>query len=356
MTSRERIKAVFGHVQPDRTPIFEYILLSPVADVILGRAYAGEPDYWCGLLKEKGWEDAVKQIALDRLELACILGHDMMWVPPNPLPTDTVGFSFPSSEDLADDPVGVQTRRNERYAEKPRGPRDDTLLVYRILKNQMQQRGIDLPILADAVEHGIWTDVNLMATMVLAPEVAHRHFELATERSLASIERYTSLGLDAIIIGGDFAGNTLLISPEAYEEFIVPQLRILSRRIHEAGTYAINASDGNLWPVIDDFLLSSKVDGYLEIDQYAGMDLRKLKHRYGDKITFLGNLDCGNLLSFGTSDQIRRHVIECLEAGMGNGGHIFCASNAIVKSIPLSNYLTVINTYREVFSLPKIAF
>jgi len=155
-------------------------------------------------------------------------------------------------------------------------------------------------------------------------------------------------------VGGDFAGNRPLISPAMYREFIMPEVRTVARRIHQAGRWAVNASDGDLWSVIDDFLLGCEVDGYLEIDLHAGMDLRRLKELYGDRVTFFGNLDCGNTLSFGSRDDVRRHTIECLEAGAGNGGHILCASNAITESVPLGNYLAMIAAYREVFGLPPL--
>jgi len=116
----------------------------------------------------------------------------------------------------------------------------------------MEQAGLDLPILAPAYAHGVWTDTVLMQAMVLAPEFARRHFALATERALASVEKYIELGIEMIGVGGDFAGNRgPLISPQLYREFIVPEVRKLSQRIHKAGKIAVNASDGNLWPVID---------------------------------------------------------------------------------------------------------
>jgi uroporphyrinogen-III decarboxylase len=107
--------------------------------------------------------------------------------------------------------------------------------------------------------------------------------------------------------------------------------------------------------VIDDFLLGCQVDGYLEIDYHAGMDLRRLKTTYGNRTTLLGNLDCGNILSLGTPAEVKRHVIECLEAGWGAGGHILCASNAITASVPLTNYLALVSAYRERFGLPAFS-
>ena len=66
----------------------------------------------------------------------------------------------------------------------------------------MQQRSADLPILAPAYVHGVWTDTDLMETMLLAPNVAHRHFSLATERALLanaeSIERVATSGYAVI--------------------------------------------------------------------------------------------------------------------------------------------------------------
>jgi uroporphyrinogen decarboxylase len=121
------------------------------------------------------------------------------------------------------------------------------------------------------------------------------------------------------------------------------------------GRWAVNASDGDLWPVIEDFLVGCEVDGYLEIDLFAGMDLSTLKERYGDRVTFFGNLDCGNMLTYGTPESIRRDTIRCLEAGQGAGGHILCASNAITASVPVENYLAVVRAYREFFGLPELA-
>lgn len=117
---------------------------------------------------------------------------------------------------------------------------------------------------------------------------------------------------------------------------------------------AVNASDGNLWSVIEDFLTGCEVDGYLEIDSAAGMDLRRLKAAYGQRITFYGSLDCGNLLSFASPAEVCRHTLDCLDAGKGNGGHILCASNAITSSVSLENYLAVVAAYRDVFGLPAL--
>ncbi|MBM4033168.1 MAG: hypothetical protein FJ291_15490 [Planctomycetes bacterium] len=371
MTSRQRIEAALRHEEPDRTPFFEYVLLSPLADRFLGRRYAGDPANWAACVEARGWEGAVRQNAIDRLDLAELLGHDMLYATPNPMPQrqeppeggttnrrppegGTTSGRPPEGGTTNEDPVERVRLRNARAAAADPAPHADSLRVYVELKEEMRRRGLDLPILAPAYAHGVWTDVDLMQTMLLAPEVAHEHFAQATRRSLAAVERYVALGLDQVGVGGDFAGNRPLISPDAYRAFIVPEVRKVARRVHEAGLWAVNASDGNLWPVIEDFLFGCEVDGYLEIDLHAGMGLRRLKAAYGDRIAFFGNLDCGNILSFGSPAAVRRHVIECLEAGMGRGGHVLCASNAITASVPFENYLALLAAYRGFFALPPL--
>jgi uroporphyrinogen-III decarboxylase len=171
-------------------------------------------------------------------------------------------------------------------------------------------------------------------------------------------------------IGGDFAGTRLLISPQSYRDFIVPEVRVCADAVRDAGGRSVNASDGDLWPVIDDFLTGCGVDAYLEIDMGAGMDLGRLRSRFeaksgresgpesgpesGRRITFLGNMDCGRVLSFCTPEEIAKVTGEILDAGGDAGGHIFTTSNAITASVPPRNYMAMVNAYRDRFGLAPI--
>ena len=364
MTSRQRVEASFRHQQPDRTPIFEYVLLPPVAEQILGRPfveYLGGMQPWLAAAESAGFEQTLRRYAQDRVELASRLEHDLLFLSPNPVPGETyfydpldeLGSHFELKE--KGDPVERLRERNLRVSESMMGelPRD-CYLVYELVREEMRSRDLDLPILAPAYFHGIWTDADLMQVMVLAPEVARQHFSLATQRAIKVIDDYIEIGIDMVGIGGDFAGKRLLISPDSYREFIVPEVRTCARRLREAGMYSANATDGDIWPVIDDFLFGCEVDAYLEIDMGAGMDLEKLKARYGDGILLFGNMDCGNVLSFASLEEIRELTFEILEAGWGRGGHIFTASNAITESVPLTNYMAMVNAYREHFDLPRL--
>jgi len=365
VTSRERVERALRHQEPDRTPIFEYVLLPPLAERFLGRRskdYAGDGAGWNAMAGEIGWEKAVRQYVADRLDVTELLGHDMLYVCPSPPPPDVIRRGEAEQEERerrdpppVDDPVAAIRRRVADAEERPSGPNPQSLLVYELLQHEMKRRGLDLPILAPAYAHGVWTDTDLMMCMAIDPETAHAHFRSATRRSLAHVEAYLRHGITQIGVGGDFAGNRTLISPADYHTFIMPEVRAVARRIHEAGCWAVNASDGDLWPVIDDFLLGCEVDGYLEIEMRAGMDMKRLKERFGSRITFYGNMDCGTILSFWPEEEVRRVTRESLRDGWGKGGHIFCTSNAITESVTLDRYLAMVAEYRSFFGLPAFS-
>ena len=238
--SRKRIEAAFNHQETDRTPIFEYILLGARAEDILGSVfhdYTGNMQSWLSFAEQLGFEEALRKYSRDRIEMASFLEHDMLFICPNPLPGSPYVYDPLSNVDEQfdlknlSDPVERLKERTvmvEQELDKPLPT--DCYLVYSYLREEMEQQGIDLPIFAPAYFHGIWNDIDLMQTLLLDPDTAKHHFTIATRRAISIIDDYLEYGIEMIGIGGDFAGQAPLISPAAYREFIVPEVRILADR------------------------------------------------------------------------------------------------------------------------------
>ena len=116
MTSRERIFAAFSHCEPDRTPVFEYVLLSPVANTVLGRRYedyGGDLKAWVSYARELGgYEKALRQYAVDRVEIAQKLEHDLIYCVPNP-PDSALGKEPAENPPYVNDPIEAVKRNNE---------------------------------------------------------------------------------------------------------------------------------------------------------------------------------------------------------------------------------------------------
>jgi hypothetical protein len=345
---------------PDRTPIFEYVLLNPLASVFAGGQYLHYDNEHGGFVdyaKEQGLDKAVRRYAKDRARISHTLGHDLMYVIPNPILQRSQKVAYPNFNEGCDwsDPVSVIETRNKYYRFGIENETRDSqsMLVYGHIREECAAYGLDLPFFAPAYSHGIGVDVDLMQAMALCPEVTAENFRLRTEMAKKSIDAYIENGIRIIGVGGDFAGNRPLISPKMYREQIVPEVKKTADYIHAKGGYAVNASDGDLWSVIDDFLVGCGVDAYMEMDRHAGMEIARLIARFGDKITFFGDIDCGNTLSFSSPEQIRKDAIRCLDEGRA-GSHVFTPGNAITGSIPLENYLAMVNGYREYWGLPEV--
>ena len=360
MDQTRRVFSVLEKHLPDRTPIFEYVLLNPLASVFAGREYLhydNEHGGFVNYAKEQGLKNAVRRYAEDRAKISYVLGHDMMYVIPNPILERTQKMEYPDYGRECDwsDPVSIIETRNKyaRFSIEHEIYDEQSMLVYQYIREKLAVYGIELPFFAPAYNHGIGVDTDLMQAMALAPEVTTENFQLRTEMVKKNIDAYIKHGIKIIGVGGDFAGTRLLISPEMYRTQIVPEVKKTSDYIHSKGGYAVNASDGDLWSVIDDFIIGCGVDAYMEIDRHAGMEIAKLIERFGKKVTFFGDIDCGNTLSFSTPEEIRADVIRCLDEGKA-GSHIFTPGNAITSSIPLENYLAMVNAYREYWGLDLV--
>ena len=355
MDSRERIYTVLNKNIPDRTPIFEYVLLNPLASVFAGGEYLhydNENGGFVNYAKERGLDNAVRRYAQNRAKIAHTLGHDMIYLIPNPVIQPSKSIEYPGYSFDADDPVEVIGARNNYYKFYIENCEydDQALIIYAYIREELEKYGLDLPVFAPAYSHGIGVDTDLMQAMALAPEITTENFRLRTEMAKKSIDAYIKSGVNIIGVGGDFAGNRLLISPFMYRSQIMPEVKKTADYIHAKGGYAVNASDGDLWSVIDDFLYGCGVDAFMEIDRHAGMELKKLIDRFGRDFTFFGDIDCGNTLSFCTPGEIFKDAQRCLDEGK-NGSHIFTPGNAITSGITLENYLAMVNGYRDYYGM-----
>jgi hypothetical protein len=85
-----------------------------------------------------------------------------------------------------------------------------------------------------------------------------------------------SWGCEVVAMGGDVSCDMgPFCSPRHYHDFILPAIQEHVRVIHQAGALAVYTSDGNHWPIRDDFFFGSGIDGYKEVDKAAGMTMAK---------------------------------------------------------------------------------
>jgi uroporphyrinogen decarboxylase len=188
---------------------------------------------------------------------------------------------------------------------------------------------------------------NLLVDFLSAPDFAHELLDKVLDVHIKSVINAIKAGADTILLVDDYASNQgLLFSPVIFKDFILPRLKKIIQVIHENGAKVIKHSDGNVLQIID-MLIEAGIDGLHPIDPIAGMDISKIKQKYGDRICVVGNIDCGPLLTFGTPQQVRKAVKNCIKKASYNGGHIITSSNSIHSSVKPANYIAMLKAAKK---------
>lgn len=377
--ARERVIAAFRHEEPDRTPFFERLIKSPAAEDILGRpSILNNIPYRMGVLAEASWEEIVEMEARETFDLARTLGFDMIRLGTNMgrdfqrpkklapntwqigdriaeyLETSDVLRWHPLKEESI--PEDEQERRRLEELETPLdkpGWNDDSFRVWRRVMQLCQEHGIEPAVYCSNYAMPVATLPPYMFRWFRErPEALHKFYERCSQHAIWVGERYAEEGADVIGLGGDLADDQgPMISPRDYWTFVGSRIRVQARTLKRRGVFVTNTTDGNLWSMLDEFLVKTEVNGYGEIDKAAGMDLRRLKRAHGKRICFLGNLDVRRVLCSGSPEDARREMIDCIEAGRGGGGHVIMTSNCVHRDVKTANYLAAVNAYRDYFGL-----
>lgn len=188
---------------------------------------------------------------------------------------------------------------------------------------------------------------DLLMAIVTQPELVKALVEMSVTVNLELAREVVARGAKIVYTGDDYAYNKgPLMSPKHFREFFYPGLCRVMGGYKELGLYVIKHTDGNLWPIID-MIIDSGIDCLDPIDPQAGMDLGEVKAKYGARVALKGNVDCAQLMTFGTPAEVVEATKAALNTGMPGGGYILSSSNSIHSAVKPENYVAMMQTLRE---------
>jgi uroporphyrinogen decarboxylase len=171
--------------------------------------------------------------------------------------------------------------------------------------------------------------------------------EMSVDINLKLAREIVARGAQFVYTGDDVASNTgPLMSPRHFRKLFYPGLCRVMGGYKELGLYVIKHTDGNLWPIID-MLVDSGIDCLDPLDPQAGMNIAEVKAKYGDRIALKGNVDCAQLMTFGTPEETAEATCRALAQGMPGGGFICSSSNSIHSGVKPENYIAMMRTICE---------
>jgi len=170
------------------------------------------------------------------------------------------------------------------------------------------------------------------------PELVHAILETIGDTAYKVLDRVsTKVVVDELFAHEDMAGKSgPLAGPKQIEEFIGPYYRRIWDMLHSRGTRLfVQDSDGDMNPVISAFL-DAGLNVMYPMEPAAGMDIVRIREKYGTKLAFMGGIDKHVLRR--SKEEIIAELEYKIPPMVRTGGCILALDHLIPNGTPLENY------------------
>jgi len=334
MNSRERVFTALERREPDRVPVVEWVIDPQVMEGIYpGCTYlefvermgldAAGPNTAYDFETGMDWIDRDKRIFRDKWGVIRQFTSEMVAYPlEGPIKTLADAKAYKAPDPWAEGALGILPEVVERF----RGEKAIIWFGHDAFINPCYLHGME----------------NVLMDYALDPQLSRALVEISVEWESEMARRAIRAGAEIVVLGDDYAWNTgPLMSPTHFEEFVLPGLRRVVGAIKEEGGYCVKHTDGNIYPILD-MIVDAGIDAINPLEPVAGMDIGDVKRHYGDRVCVIGNIDCGELLSRRSVEEVERTVRQCIAVAAPGGGHMLSSSNSIHSSVRPENYRAMV--------------
>ena len=265
MNSRERVITTLNRQEPDRVPTFEWIIDPTVINSICG------PDCSIERFTDEMGLDAVvvsavnKKIEIEEGRFIDEWGIERQVLQNDPLPMAVKG-PLKTKADLKKynppDPFApYRLDKLRQTVEREKGKRAIVFQTRDVFSNPRDLLGFE----------------NVLINLVDDPGFVRDLAEMSADYSIKLCCRALREGADIVFSGDDIADNRgPLFSPGLFRKVFLPGFSRLVGAVKDEGGYYIKHTDGNVLPLIDDFIQAG-IDCLDPIEGPAGMDIGEVK-------------------------------------------------------------------------------
>lgn len=186
------------------------------------------------------------------------------------------------------------------------------------------------------------------------PKQAKQVFDDQGKFSLELTKILAENGAEVILLWDDYGfKNGLFMSPRNYRTYVFPWLKRICEAAHKHDSKILLHSDGDLMLIFED-IIDCGVDALNPIEPTTAnpdYDIFRLKESYGDKITFVGNIN-PVMLATGTIQEIEEYSKKLLREVAPGGGYIFSSGHSINPAITLDRWEAVMRIREKYSSYP----
>ena len=348
-TGKDRVLRAFAREKADRLPVFDVVNKPDMYVHLLGENNDNSGGRLCVRLAKKLGMDAV---TVHSAPYTCLIPPKEIWDSPSGF-TDRFGLRFSVEEGSW--PLGMVTghrEADEEFLEILRNA-EVTDTDVRQVKEAVEEAGEEIAVFGSTRSAFGFLFIalgfeNLTFAMYDEPELLMEIIEAAdafwTKLGLKLIEA----GCTALYVANDMGMNgSTLISPDQLREFFFPSLKKQIFAWKAAGGKVLYHSCGNVDAVLED-LADMQIDALNNIQVRAGMDLKSVKERIGDRVTLVGNVDATDILCGQDKAAIEAAIRQVVETAGYDGGLIIATDHSFHKGMPEENVLFFLEKAKEI--------
>ncbi len=161
-------------------------------------------------------------------------------------------------------------------------------------------------------------------------------------------------GTGPVLVSDDYGYKKgLFMSPRNYREFVIPWLSRICKIAHKGGLQVVLHSCGDIYQIFED-IINAGVDAINPIEPTTAnhnYNIFKLNEKYGNEITFIGNVSPQDLADKNPQD-IKDYVKKLITQIAPDGGFILSSGHSINPAVKLENFLAMRESLEKYGSYP----
>lgn len=360
MTARQRIEATLRGELPDRVPIFDMIQHVPLIEHVTGEKLtpSNALDLLCRTIGAH--LDITRGIA-PPAEEATVRHPDgfvykqewwTTWLIERPFKdaTSLLEYIRRNTDEIYNRKSGDMwsfAGKSNVWGNATKSPRDYFLELQEKCGNNTVLFPFESPVGLDTAHIRAGLELFIYA-YAEEPEVVSNWLEALNWNEIQRVHETADAQLSPVaLVYSDLADkNQPMFSPAFLRREFFPRLKKLVDAWHSHGVKVIYHSDGNLWPVLDDYKAAG-VDGINPLEPLSKMYVGDVRKSYPDWI-LMGGTDASQLLPYATPEQVRAQVRKSIDEAGANGRLWLGSSTEIHPAVKLENALAMwdeIETY-----------
>jgi hypothetical protein len=353
MTARQRIECTLRGELPDRVPVFDLIQHLPLIEYVTGERITPQNglDLLCKTIGER--LDITRGIAAP-VEEKLIRQADGFVYKQEWWTTWLIERPFSDVQGLLDYiPRNIEEIHNRRLGDmftfagksnvwgaSSKSPREQYLELQEKVGENTVIFPNESPVGLDTAHVRAGLDL-LSYAIAENPQLVSDWLEALNWAEIQRVHETADPALAPVaLVFSDIAGtDAIMFSPAFLRQEFFPRLAKLVNAWHEHGIKVIYHSDGNLWPVLEDFRQAG-IDGINPLEPLSKMYAGDVRKAFPDWI-LMGGIDASQLLPFGSEAEVREAVRKTINDA-GTTGRLWIGSTTeIHPAAKLQNVLAM---------------